>query len=312
MPSRQTFRWRSRDREVWVVSSNDEVDAAIQAMTARASGTTPRAVSLDLEYLPGSNEPGVISLSMSPEFAVLWHRPSPDEARRMPSGLAALLTSPTYPKVGFSIDDDLRKLAASTDLLGHGWPRSVLDIQTLYRAFSGSNQPVSMVSVVNQLVPTAHEERSVFEKMAHSGDWGRTPLTDDQIRYAAGDVFVVWDVLDVLQRRLALQPVSRPHSSPAPMSACRGSGDLDERALELAILEFLRASTAPLPRPERLRNHVLHSCPGVARLRLGERRKAAAVQRALTSLAQRGEIGLVQTANGDIRLSAPRDTRVGT
>lgn len=302
MPTRRTScTWRGRDRDIWVADTLLEVNILL------SSYADARMLSMDLEYLRQSNEPGVVSLSPSPDVAILWHRPRPDESRHMPHALADLLTSPACVKFGFAIDDDLRKLAASTDLLGHGWPRSILDIQMLYRAFCPDrdpSRPVSMVEVVNQLLAPNGGE---FDKLAHDGDWSRDRLTDDQILYAAGDVFVVWEVIDALSARLHLADPrpSRPPSPVAPaVASVAGKGtDAHEIALaaelELDIMAFLKPDAGgELPRPERLRNHVVYSCPAVARLPIGERQKAAVVERALTTLAQRGAIRLCPATAG--------------
>jgi hypothetical protein len=278
--------WRGRPRTIFVAQTAADVNAVLSSYPA-----TDRAVPFDLEFLRNSNEPALVSVSVSPDVALLWHRPNPDAARQMPSGLAALLTSPTAVKIGFSIDDDLRKLAASTDLLGRGWPRSVLDIQALYRLFCSDRSvtsAVSMEEVVNALSTRSREAKDPFRKLAHDGDWSRQPLTRDQIVYAAGDVFIIWEVIETMNARLRLLDPKRSSKSSLSDDE-KASGQLVE-----PIAAFLRQTftneSRDLPRPERLRNYVVHSCPVVSRLRIGERRKAAAVELSLITLAQRGVI----------------------
>lgn len=187
---RYRYDWRGLRREVWVAQHASAIDAILSRWRPTLS-----TIPFDVEYHPQSpSEPAIVSLALSPTVALLWHRPDLNRARRVPHELARILTSERFPKVGFAIDNDITKLAKSTDLLSQfGWPKGLFDIQTLYRILTGKPDAVGMEEVVNAV------SRIPFTKAEHSGDWARKSLSDDQVLYAAGDAFATWDVVRALQ-----------------------------------------------------------------------------------------------------------------
>jgi hypothetical protein len=321
-----TYAWRGIQRNVLIATATRHVEEVLLNWWTHIS-----TVSMDCEYLRDSNEPAIVSLSFSPTFALIWHRPDPEKSREMPERFAQLLTSPRYPKVGFSIDDDLRKLAASTDLLGRGWPRSILDIQTVYRTFCqtrDADRAVSMADVVNALALSGRRE--TFEKMKHCGDWGLPRLTDDQIRYAANDVFIVWEVLHALSTRLALPDPSvhahrrandadhrttrhtcrgfhdrRPFGAMATNGTHRGDGNVASMGRRRVTANETRGEgplvgddvvgavvefLAGTPADALPRPERLANCSAVARLPTGERRKAATAAQVVRRLFDDGHL----------------------
>jgi ribonuclease D len=150
-----------------------------------------RFVSFDIEYHRNSHEPAIVSMALTKDVAILWHRPS--FARHVPKRLAQLLLSERYPKVGFALDNDIWKLCASTDLLGHGWPKGMFDVQTYHRLLYNQTDAVGMTAAVNAVL------HKPFTKIPHSGDWGQEHLSPDQITYAAGDVFITHELVHAIQ-----------------------------------------------------------------------------------------------------------------
>jgi ribonuclease D len=207
--------------------------------------------------------------------AILWHRPNKNEARRIPRKLAELLTSPRYPKVGFAIDDDLWKLAASTDLLGHGWPRAVLDVQAMFKTLriaTDSKDAISMVDAVNTLNPGAPK----FEKIEHNGNWNRDPMDLTQLQYAAGDVLIVFELLEALRNKMDHIP--------------QKSGVTDlvlAKEVEQWLHTMLQGENVNWKTSTRLRNFIMHSCPAIAKLEGSISAKIETTERVLQLIVNR-------------------------
>jgi hypothetical protein len=299
------YRWRHKDRVVWVTQDSGVVDYVISAWWRHLT-----SVPLDLEYFPDSSEPAVVSLALNQEVALLWHRPDPLKARKLPEQLVQLLASERIPKVGFAIDNDIRKLALSSDLLTRAWPKGLFDIQTLHRVMTGAPDSVGMTQVVNEL----NSNKNRFAKMEHSGNWGRKRLAVDQILYAAGDVFVTWEVLDALGNPHQLtdstheskantrdadstlqraQPAAAPehplvqaavpeHTATRVLSARQQESKQSQ--LEYDVLRFL-AQLQRLPRLSRLCNFLASCCPYITtQSHLVAQQKQRVAERVLLSL----------------------------
>jgi 3'-5' exonuclease len=183
------YVWRGRKRIVWLTLDARVLDLLLEEWWPRLT-----IVPLDLEYFPQSSEPAVVSIGVSRDVTLLWHRPDLENCRQLPARFAQLLGSESIPKIGFAIDNDIQKLAASTDLLGRTWPKGLFDIQTFYRIFRGTKEAVGMTDVVNSVNPPTNQ----FQKLTHDGNWAKANLSHDQVIYAAGDVFVTWEVVDAL------------------------------------------------------------------------------------------------------------------
>ena len=69
------YHWRDRGRKVWVVQDRDMFDRILAEWWPHLT-----IVPLDMEYSPQSSWPAVVTLALTREVALLWHRPVPSEA----------------------------------------------------------------------------------------------------------------------------------------------------------------------------------------------------------------------------------------
>jgi hypothetical protein len=278
--TRYTYVWRRLRRTVWVTTSATSLNALLEHYWEQL-GT----VSLDLEYHSTSAEPAVVSLGLSPDVAVLWHRPKLEETRKTPPKLAQLLGSTHHPKIGFAIDNDVWRLAASMDLLGHTWPKALFDLQILYNVMglTPAKTSISMVDAVNSV----NSADNPFEKMQHSGNWGAKELSDDQVVYAAGDTFVAFEVVNHFRQKLA--PPPPPTAAPAVphpvgvrvredkfarlMAGLKSALHASSQSLATScpkmvcdVLQFLvhQIGEDKLPRPSKLRRYLRNCCPAIS------------------------------------------------
>jgi ribonuclease D len=193
--SRWRYWWRGLEREVWVTSDESWLDNVLERWRSHLE-----CVAFDIEYCSSSQEPALISIALTPTIALLWHRVRAHNKCALPKMLTKLILNEKIPKVGFAIDNDMAHLARHSDLLHHGWPKGVFDLQTLYRFYHRKNKSknskdtIGMVEAVNAV----NDKSNQFTKIKHDGNWAKSTLSQDQIIYAAGDVFVTFEVIDAL------------------------------------------------------------------------------------------------------------------
>lgn len=108
------------------------------------------------------------------------------ESRRV---VKALVSSPTLKKVGFGLNDDLRRIPIKLGVA----PRNVVDLESLFRA-KGFGRGVG----VKVAVAIAFKRRFLKSKKASTSNWMNRRLTEKQLLYAANDAYAAIRVYEAM------------------------------------------------------------------------------------------------------------------
>lgn len=196
------------ERVHWI----DDVDglkrttAAVRALdsAARDASTSvrqPPCVGLDGEWRPGDNSPVALLqiatreevflidlLATAPRGAGQELNDATDEL------LQAVLWSEHLYKLGFSFEYDIKRMKASYSHLKVWGEKSknLIDVKQLAFAASPNKMPLrcGLAVLTRQVIGC------ILDKKQQCSDWGKRPLTEDQIAYAAADGYSLCLIFD--------------------------------------------------------------------------------------------------------------------
>ena len=180
--------------------------AAVRALDAAArdastSGRQPPCVGLDGEWRPGDNSPVALLqiatreevflidlLATAPRGAGQELNDATDELLR------AVLWSEHLYKLGFSFGYDIKRMKASYSHLKVWGEKSknLIDVKQLAFAASPNKMPLrcGLAVLTRQVIGC------LLDKKQQCSDWGKRPLTEDQIAYAAADGYSLCLIFD--------------------------------------------------------------------------------------------------------------------
>jgi ribonuclease D len=131
-----------------------------------------------------SNGPHVVQFStLERAYVFMLHEA---ECRQI---VGALIESPALKKVGFGLDDDLKRIHKKLNVQ----PREIVDLETLF-ATQGHGRGVG----VKVAVALAFNRRFRKSRRASTSNWGARHLSDAQLLYAANDAYAPIKVFHAL------------------------------------------------------------------------------------------------------------------
>ena len=237
-----------------------EVDNALPDAVAN-TGTIERIIGLDLEWNFGLSVGKTAVLQLATAFDIYVIQLS--KMRNLPNSLASILTDPHIPKTGVAIHQDLAKLHRDFGLI----PAGGLELSRLAWRFDAERWQNHRFLISLRDLCKGYLAVDLDKGATRISSWTQTPLSNEQIEYAASDAYVSLELVHAIllhaYRRNAitlneiracmqeaphnrLRKPQRSHSMSAPLAHQRAWEAWKQGASlqELALEKHIRLTTA--------------------------------------------------------------------
>lgn len=160
-----------------------EVDNALPGAMAN-TGTLERIIGLDLEWNFGLSVGKTAVLQLATAFDIFVIQLS--QMKHIPNSLASILTDPQVPKTGVAIHQDLAKLQRDFGLI----PAGGLELSRFAWRYDANRWHDRRYLISLRDLCKEYLGVDLDKGATRISSWTQTPLSNEQIEYAASDAYV--------------------------------------------------------------------------------------------------------------------------